>query len=272
MKHHFNIKTTALLVARKCIYTVLFCVDQIFNRKNSLFILCYHSFAEDSWRYTVSPATFEKQMEFLSKNYGFSSIDDIYEYIKGSSMKKDKNVLISIDDGYKDVRNIIEIVKKYDIKPVLFVLSDRNNLNRKEMDNNKDILTNEEIVELYKHGWTIGCHSATHSDFHSLSKEQAYHEVIDSKKRLEKELGIPINYFSYPKGRYTKHICSLVKKADYKLAVSMDDGFISFGVNTLAVPRIGVDNTHSFLEFKAISSPLSVQFRKFVKEHVGVFI
>ena len=43
---------------------------------------------------------------------------------------------------------------------------------------------------------------------------------------------------------------SMVKKAKYKMAFTMDDGFITPGIEPLTLPRVGIDRTHTFAEFK----------------------
>lgn len=226
----------------------------------------------DNWRWGVSLDILDKQLNYLSKKYVFITMDDIEAYLKGKKNINKPSVLICLDDGYKDILLGKALFKKYNIKPVVFLLSNTKSANRKELDNYRSFLSNKEILELYNEGWILGCHSATHSNFYTLTNKQIENEIVKSKHDLEKELGIEINYFAYPKGRYTNKILDAVKKAQYKLAFTMDDAFVNKETNKLIIPRIGVDRTHSLFEFKCVYLPSSVRFRKFIKENIGVFV
>ena len=78
-------------------------------------------------------------------------------------------------------------------------------------------------------------------------------------------LGFSVNYFSYPWGRHNPIVVEAVKKSEFTLAVTVDDGEINSHVNPLLLPRIGVDKTHSFAEFKVLFSPSVVKLRQAIK-------
>ena len=126
-------------------------------------------------------------------------------------------------------------------------------------------MTIKEIQNLKKSGWTIGSHSKTHADFFALSKEQIQQEIIGSKKELEKTLKSKIKYFAYPKGRYTEEVLKTVKKAGYRLALSMDSDRIDKKTSRYTVPRVGVDRTHSLNEFRMLFIPSVVATKKLIK-------
>ena len=80
-------------------------------------------------------------------------------------------------------------------------------------------LSTLDLKGLKKSGWTVGCHSSSHTDFSKLDSKQIKWEVVNSMKILENELGFKINYFSYPKGRYSKEILSVFLQAQTPLRI-----------------------------------------------------
>ncbi len=261
------------LIVRKFIYSSIYFLDVFIVKKNpDIFILCYHSIAEDKWRFSINFETLKKQVEYLLKKYKPVSLEDIEQHIQERKKIVQPSFAICFDDGYKDVYQTKDYFKRMGIQPALFVLSDRKNANREELETNRGFLNSKEILELKISGWIIGSHGATHSDFFNLTDKQLEEEVVQSKKDLEKELGIRIKYLAYPKGRYNLNVLKAVKKASYSLGLSMNDGFMDRKIDPLLIPRVGVDRTHSFLEFKSIFMPSAIKFRRFVKTRIGILV
>lgn len=253
-----------LVNLRRFVYLSLYSFDRVFNfNVNKPFVLCYHSFGNDSWHHGITVKQFSSQLKELTKTFEVLSVEDIEQNLKNNSVNN--GFVVTIDDGYLDVAEVSKITSKYNIKPVLFLLSNPKNANRQELENNKPFLRKDQIMKLYKLGWAIGCHSATHSDFNGLDEKGIEYEVISSKIKLEADLGIKINYFAYPKGRYNGQVLKAVKKAGYKMAFSMDDGYITSGIDKLTIPRIGINRSHTLREFKTLYSPSVMAFRNLVK-------
>ncbi len=255
---------------RKTIYIALAQIDKIFNRSNKLVIFCYHSVANDNWRFSVKPKDLEAQMDYMVKNYVPWKLSDIEKYLDGKKVLNKNAFIITFDDGYKNLLKTVDIFKNKSINPTVFLLSDKGKIKRKEISTKRSILKKNEILVLKSAGWEIGSHSKTHPDLTKSSKESLLEEVLGSKKELEKNLNLKVNYFAYPKGRYTKNAIEVVKKSGYKLGLTVDDNFICKKSNKFLLPRIGIDGTHSFEEFKASFTPSVVSFRNMVK-HTPLF-
>lgn len=253
-----------IFALRGYVYRFLSGVDHVLNRKNQLFILSYHSLASDDWRFSVNVSEFKRQINYLSKHYSFISLKELSSAIRGQKTLAQPSVILTFDDGYKDVLQVKEFLAKKHIQPALFLMSDTRHTNWTELATKRPFLTKREVLGLAKAGWEIGSHSATHANLATVSNRDQ--EVIGSKKTLEKELGLPIKYFAYPRGKYSSQVLQAVKKANYQLALTMDDGVITSATDPLLIPRIGIDRSHSFAEFTATFSPSVVQLRKQIKE------
>lgn len=252
---------------RRSLYLTLGILNKFIpSKKSDVFILCYHSISDDGWDFSVSLKSFKKQMKYLqSQKYNFITLSDLESYIEGKKMITRPSVVITFDDGYKNILQTKDFLKSLNIKPALFVLSDTKNANHKELNNNLEFLNTSEIKSLINNGWEIGSHTKTHSNMNSLSSSQIEEEIINSKKEIENQLKTKINYLAYPKGKYNSKILKAVKKAGYKMALTMDDGNITKGVNPYLITRIGVDGTHSYSEFKTLFLPITIKIRGLIK-------
>jgi peptidoglycan/xylan/chitin deacetylase (PgdA/CDA1 family) len=142
------------------------------------------------------------------------------------------------------------------------VLSDRKNANRKELENADKFLSGPEIRSLLKMGWILGSHSATHANFKNLNKQMIQAEINASKKLLEKEFKVPVNYLAYPKGATTKAIINAAKKSGYQYAFSINPGSVDERMNHFSVPRTIIDSTHSLADFPSVYSETTFKIRR----------
>lgn len=251
---------------RGYIYRLVSVLDMGKKGSNDIIILCYHSIAKDQWRFSETFSTLKKQIDHILTVRKPISLEDLEMYLQGKKTLSSPSFIITFDDGYKNILQTIEYFQEKNIQPALFILSNPERANRTELNNNLPFLTISEIKTLKKAGWTIGVHSATHADFSALDMNSLQYEIKDSKTELEQKLSFSLPYFSYPKGVYTDAIVTMIKKSGYSMAVSMDDGFISTKTNPYILPRIGVDATHSFAEFKVLFSPAVIRLRGFLKQ------
>lgn len=264
-----NVFSHIVLSIRKAAYLSLGLFDQVIARKKpAVTILSYHSVANDSWKFSVSPVTVKKQLSYLISKYEIITLSDLELYLKGKKVFSRPAAIITFDDGYKNVLTLTSFFKQKNIRPALFLLTDIKNPNWKELDNKHAFLTKKEIKTLVKAGWEIGSHSGTHANLATVSEKELDKEIRVAKATLEKDSGIKVSYFAYPRGKYSNEVLKMVKKAKYVLGLTMDDGFISSKSNPLILPRVGIDQTHGFAEFKATISPSVIQLRGLLKQTI----
>lgn len=257
---------TFFIITRRCAYLLLGFFDTHFSQHRKLvFVLSYHSVRQDAWRFSVDPDVIKKQIDYLNSRYTIITLNDLALFIQGKKSILLPAVVLTFDDGYKDILAIKKYLIERHITPALFILSDTIHANWNELGSKRPFLNKHELHSLAKLGWEIGAHSATHANLLMVKGKALKKEIIESKKVLEKTLQIPIKYFAYPRGKYSLPVVRVVKKAQYDLALTMDDGFITQRTNTFLVPRIGIDRTHTFSEFKATVSPSVITVRSIIK-------
>lgn len=233
--------------------------------KNFASAICYHSISSSADKYSVSLSNFKKQIERINKGARFIDSKELENILQG----KEKNgwrVILTIDDGYKDVESITPLTKKLNIPVILFVLSQRNKANRKELNNGHKLLSLQKIKKLHRLGWTIGCHSATHADLSKLNYKGLEKEIINSKRTLEQGLGFKVNYFAYPKGIVNSRILTVVKKAGYKFAFTTQPGLINKKTNPLLIPRTVITKSRSLTDFPYFLSKPSIIFQNLMEK------
>src|SRR6266568_7925719 len=233
-----------IVPVRRVTYLTLGLIDRaVLRTHNPIFIISYHSVANDTWRFSISEEEIKKQVIYLQNNFAIITLKSLVSYLQGEKEITKPSVIITFDDGYKDILKLKPFFAEQKITPTLFVLSDTKHPNISEMKTKRPFLTIKEIQTLKNNGWEIGCHSATHANLSTLSLQKLGKEVSGAKKELEKNLGFSIPYFAYPRGQYNQAVLKEVKKAQYQLGLTMDDGLIKRNTDPLTLPRIGIDRS-----------------------------
>ena len=77
-------------------------------------------------------------------------------------------------------------------------------------------------------GVTVGCHTFYHPMLSVCSQDEVLADLQASKTYLQDIIGVPVEYFAYPYGKYGQHFfaehVNLVVKAGFKAAVTTDWG------------------------------------------------
>jgi len=224
-------------------------------------ILMYHSIDNKKLKrlkgIRVSIKNFDKQIAYLSKN-NYKSYT-LSEMIEQKEKLPPKSVVITFDDGYKDnFTNALAILKKYDFKATIFVITNRFDndwsLHRKAKNANIvnyiDKLSDEDIKNLLNSGLIeIGAHTINHKNFSKLTLQEKEYEILESKKILEEKFNITCKTFSYPFGIYEKGDEEIVKKAGFIGAVTTEVRKVDLKTDSMfLLPRINIkDGYFKFL-------------------------
>ncbi|HPP66425.1 MAG TPA: polysaccharide deacetylase family protein [bacterium] len=212
-------------------------------------ILAYHRI--NSWHcddaLSVSPAMFESQIKFLLRK-GYQPVS-LYEYLKKQTPKK--IFCITFDDGFADNILAVPIMKKYGIKPTVFLIAHNigtEKIHKKYKDRERDRYLNwKEVHKMLSEGVIFGSHTLTHPRLTELPRKQAWDEIFESRKFIEKNIGQRVDFFSYPYGIQDEKIRQAVKKAGYKGAVITN---WKGKYDVYSLPRIGVYGHNSFFIFR----------------------
>lgn len=204
-------------------------------------ILCYHKFgSHNPSPLNTPPGIFRQHLVFLRDN-GFRTIspDMLLDFLRYRRQIPKKSVMITIDDGFKSgFETAAPILLEFGFSAVFFVYTDYIGVSDKA-------LTWQDLRRLKADGFFIGSHSTSHSDLSRKLEDETndeyrkrlYKEIVVSKQTIDRKLNQNTTIFSFPYGRYNKHVMGLSRKAGYEMAVSVDRGGNPFFSNPLALKR-----------------------------------
>ncbi len=191
--------------------------------------------------FDVTQEEFEQHLQRLqSSGVTPISVDQLVTHLRTGLPLPEKPVLLTFDDGYESAYEyVFPLLKKYNY-PAAFAIYTLN----VGKNTGRDHVTWDQLREMAVNPLvTIMAHSVTHpNDLTVLPDDQLRTEVMESKRLLETQLGIPIPYFVYPAGKYDSRAEKLVQEAGYEAALTMNDlkdRFAGESKNLLAINRIG---------------------------------
>ncbi len=211
-------------------------------RKAKVPIAMYHDILpKKEVFFDVTPEELESHFELIkSKGVTPISFDQLIIHLRTGSALPKKPILLTFDDGYGGhYEYVYPLLKKYNY-PAVFSVYTKNmgiNTGRSHVTwEQLKIMAADPLV-------TIAGHSKTHPpDLTKLSDEEVVREIVESKELLEKNLGEPIRYFTYPTGKNDERVRKLVESAGYIAALAMNDRdemFAGESDNLFAIGRFG---------------------------------
>lgn len=191
---------------------------------------------------TVDPQEFGLQMQWLADN-GYQTITQLqlFNALMQGAPLPDKPVLVTFDDGYRGIATLAApIMARHGFVGTAYVISDRIARKPKAAPS---WMTWGHLRGLEAQGWDIGSHTVDHREIPGLSPTDASHELRQSRFKLERILGHPVQWFCYPAGRVDAAAVEEVRKAGYVLATTTANGRTLSAQRPLELPRIRVSNS-----------------------------
>jgi len=215
-------------------------------------ILMYHDvISEPEVFFDLTPDIFEDHLQtILASGLTPVSLDQVVRHLRTGAALPDKPVVLTFDDGYLGhYEHVFPLLKQYNVPAVFSIFPAK-------LDGDvvgRSTVTWEQLKEMAQHELvTIASHSVTHPpNLIPLDDASLFEEVTVSKQRLEEELGIPIEYFTYPVGHYDERVAQAVADAGYLAALTMrqdNEQFAGASESLLAIERFGQSNLTWLLE------------------------
>jgi len=239
--------------------------------RNKVTIIYYHN---------PKPNIFKKHIEYLSRNFVFISLNRLINAIRNKDWSKipPKSLIITFDDGYKENYNLIEIFKKYNIYPTIYLCSHIINTNRsfwwktgfpnsqklKYYDNNRRLkaltyvtgyepkldgskrqaLNLKELSSMLRYV-DFQSHSRFHPILTTCDDKECKKEIEKSKDYLGKLLNKKIEHFSYPNGDYNAREIEYLKNSGYISARTIDVGWNDVNSDPYRLKAMGIEDNAS---------------------------
>lgn len=247
-------------------------------------ILMYHSISDDPeqshpyYHINTSSAIFDAHMHYLrDNNYSVINLNELENYFTANNPTK--YVVITFDDGFRDFyTSAYPILKKYGFSATVFLPTGFIQANRASFKG-KECMTWDEVQHASRDGIIFGSHTVTHPQLKNLSEKEIEHEIKSSKERIEDNIGITIDSFSYPYAfpedkEFGINLRNLLIKYGYANGVSTKIGTANKSQDEYFYSRLPANSDDDDLFFEAklhgaynwLSKPQSIiKFLKKVK-------
>lgn len=216
-------------------------------------ILYYHSIGDTPL--SLPTEIFKRQMEIIKGN-GIKTLT-LKDLVSRPKNVWEKFVVLTFDDCFVDVfENAVPIMTQHGVVGTFFAVPGYDNLTRwgsaaaHRWSDHKDAQFNipfrymgpDERRKLNALGMEIGAHTVTHPNLDSLPETNQYEEIVRSKRTLESELGMVVETFCYPRGRYSPMTTELVREAGFAAACTTRPGYVDGreNISRWEMPRFGV--------------------------------
>jgi len=123
---------------------------------------------------------------------------------------KSKALTLSYDDGVKQDKRLIEIMKKNGLKGTFNINS---GLYASEIGNTGIRMSKREAQELYRNsGMEVAIHGLTHPSLDQLPENLCTYEILQDRINLEEEYGGMIRGMAYPNGKFNDSVVTSLKQ------------------------------------------------------------
>jgi len=160
----------------------------------------------------LSVEEFSDQMSYLSQNK-FSTIS-LKNVLEGRDDLSDfscnnRRIAITFDDGHiGNFKFVLPILKKYGFSTTFFIATD--------FIGKENMMSWSDLEEMVKEGMEVQSHAISHKPLSLLTNEQLVDELSGSKKTLEHNLGVKVDFLSLPHGDYDRRIGLIAKDVGYQ--------------------------------------------------------
>ncbi len=220
----------------------------------------YHRFEENKYPSTnIKLEIFKKHID-LVRNSNLSFYDPGRLFSNFREVKKQKKVLLTIDDAFTSFyQNAWPILRKKKIPFILFVSTDA--------VGKYGYMTWDQIKEIEKESFAyIGNHSHSHDYLTKFTFKKFKKDIEKSIQIFNEKLGYNPIYFSYPFGEYNlKQKVYISNK--FEFAFGQHSGVIDLNKDKYELPRFPINEKYGELKrFKEVISYLPLQYKKVIPE------
>lgn len=188
----------------------------------------------------------QKILEYRKRGYTFISIDNLTSrFTNHHSLFTKRFVCLTFDDGYQDNYDIAyPLLKRLGVPFTVYVTTGFiDNLSPMWWYPDEQLgISTEELKTMDADPLcTIGAHTVSHPRLDTLTREQQYHEIAESKQTLEALLGHEIKHFSFPHGAHNEDTLSICCELGFQTVVQSWGGPLRRSEHPSPLPRIKIE-------------------------------
>jgi Predicted xylanase/chitin deacetylase len=229
-------------------------IKQYSNDEGVLSIM-YHRFNESKYPSTnIQMNIFVNQIKLIKDlNYDFIHPEDFKKNY--DIPKKQKKILLTIDDGFKSFyENAWPYLKKNRIPFLLFVST--------EPVGNNGYMTWDQIKEIEKENFTtIGHHSHSHEYLIEKSDQEFVKDIELANSIFKEQIGYIPNLFSYPFGEYSEFMRNYISE-NFSFAFGQHSGVIDLNKERFQLPRFPINEHYGEIKrFESIIKTFPLEYK-----------
>ena len=206
-------------------------VYKIGEKNIKLPVLIYHGFStpmlsneDDPYKLMCSEDLFEEQITTLKNDgYTFITLEDMYKYKNGKIGLPEKNITITMDDGWEgNYTEAFDIIKKHEVPVTIFIVE--------ELVDTPGYFNWEQAKEMYDTGLVkIHVHGRRHVSATGYnSKEKIIEDYNHTHALIEEKLEHKIQkIMAYPAGDSSANTISWLKEAGFEVQVQTKYGTVN---------------------------------------------
>jgi peptidoglycan/xylan/chitin deacetylase (PgdA/CDA1 family) len=177
------------------------------------------------------------------------------------AIRRFRDVHVTFDDAFRNVDAVLPDLLELGVAVTIFVctgLADRGGAPfavpelAGEAEERLATMTWDELREWCEHGVAVGSHTVTHPHLRELSDDELRVELVESKRRVEDELGRACRWLAYPYGEHDARVRAHARGAGYSQAFSLRTA----GRGDYACPRVALNRRDSLPRALLKASPL----------------
>jgi peptidoglycan/xylan/chitin deacetylase (PgdA/CDA1 family) len=231
-----------------------------YSDDSGILSLMYHRFNEDKYPSTnIKMNIFKQQIQIIKKlKYTFYDPQNLEKNFH--TIKKEKKILITIDDAFSSFYKFAwPYLKEENIPFILFVST--------ETVGKNGYMTWDQIKELEKENIAyIGNHSHSHDYLVNLKNDDFINDIDTSSQIFKKKLGYNPIFFYYTFGEYSLLIKQYISK-NFKFSFGQHSGVIDINKDPYELPRFPINEKYGDLKrFKFLINLNPLQYKSLYPE------
>ena len=227
-----------------------------YSKDEGVVSIMYHRFNESKYPSTNIQIDIFKEHWKLIKDSKFNFVHP-KDFEKNFNLpKKNKEILLTIDDGFESFYNEAwPILQKEKIPFILFIST--------EPVGKNGYMNWSQIKEIEKSNiGVIGHHSHTHEYLIDKSEIEFISDIENANNIFLKNLGYIPSLFSYPFGEYSKFMKDYIAN-NFKISFGQHSGVIDVNKEKFELPRFPINEKYGEIKrFKSIINYFPLEYKK----------
>ncbi|HKP16909.1 MAG TPA: polysaccharide deacetylase family protein [Gaiellaceae bacterium] len=197
---------------------------------------------------STGPALIERQVtSLLRSGYRPASAAEV------AAHPKERLLHVTFDDAYRSVVDAVDVLERLGVPSSVYVCSDFATGRpipvpelageAMALPEQLETMTWGELRELALRGVEIGSHTVSHPHLPTLTRAEIRRELVESRRRIEDELGRPCRALAYPYGEHDARCREEARVAGYDLALAVPRfraAAAELRFDPFAIPRVGL--------------------------------